>query len=159
YSPCPVESTHPDFYWYGIHGVETLYTIMGPGCETVVRVHTPETDLAVGTWKTGRIGTFRGRRKADNGYQGGYGGTAFGTKGIAQIGSFSGYEPLLVEVVKFFRTGKAPVTPAESIEIYTFMSAADLSRQKAGTPVKLADVESQAREAARKKLASYLQNP
>lgn len=159
YSPCPVESTHPDFYWYGIHGVETLYTIMGPGCETVVRVHTPETDLAVGTWKTGRIGTFRGRRKADNGYQGGYGGTAFGTKGIAQIGSFSGYEPLLVEVVKFFRTGKAPVTPAESIEIYTFMSAADLSRQKAGTPVKLADVKNQAREAAKKKLAPYLPSP
>ena len=156
YSPSPKESTHPDFYWYGIHGVETLYTIMGPGCETVVRASTPNTDVAIGTWKAGRIGTFRGRRKENNSYQGGYGGTAFGTKGIAQIGSFSGYEPLLVEVVKFFRTGKAPVSPAESVEIYTFMTAADISKAKAGTSVNMQDVYAQALKAARKKLAPYL---
>ena len=156
YSPSPKESTHPDFYWYGIHGVETLYTIMGPGCETVVRVSTPNTDVAIGTWKQGRIGTFRGRRKDNNTYQGGYGGSAFGTKGTAQIGSFSGYEPLLVEVVKFFRTGKAPVSNAESVEIYTFMTAADLSKAKAGAPVKMQAVYSRALKAARKKLAPYL---
>ena len=156
YSPCPVETTHPDFYWYGIHGVETMYTIMGPGCETVIRVNTPETDLAVGTWKEGKIGTFRGRRKANNGYQGGYGGTAFGTKGVAQIGSFSGYEPLLVEVVKFFRTGKPPVSNAESTEIYTFMTAADLSKAKGGVPVKLQDVYSTTLKAAKQRLAKYL---
>ena len=39
-SPCAIEPHHPDFFWYGIHGVETLFTIMGPGCETVTRVHT-----------------------------------------------------------------------------------------------------------------------
>lgn len=154
FSPCPMESTHPDFYWYGIHGVETLYTIMGPGCETVVRVNTPNTDLAVGTWKDGRIGTFRGRRKENNGYQGGYGGTVYGSKGIAPIGSFSGYEPLLVEVVKFFQTGKAPVSPAETMEIYTFMSAADQSKTNGGQPVALKDVYQQAHQAALKKLAA-----
>ncbi len=153
YSPSPIEKTHPDFYWYGIHGVETMYAIMGPGCETVVRVNTPNTDLAVGTWQDGRIGTFRGRRKAGNGYQGGYGGTAYGSKGIAQIGSFSGYEPLLVEVVKFFQTGKAPVSPEETLEIYTFMTAADQSKAAGGTPVRMKDVYQQAHKAALKKLA------
>ncbi|QDV21130.1 Inositol 2-dehydrogenase/D-chiro-inositol 3-dehydrogenase [Gimesia panareensis] len=153
FSPCPTESTHPDFYWYGIHGVETLYTIMGPGCATVVRVHTPNTDLAVGTWEDGRIGTFRGRRKESNGYQGGYGGTVYGSKGIASIGSFSGYEPLLVEVVKFFQTGKAPVSPEETMEIYTFMTAAEQSKSSGGKPVALQDVYQQARQAALKKLA------
>ena len=29
YSPHKVEPTHPDFGFYGIHGVETLYTVMG----------------------------------------------------------------------------------------------------------------------------------
>lgn len=156
YSPCPVESTHPDFYWYGIHGVETMYTIMGPGCESVIRVNTPNTDLAVGTWKEGKVGTFRGRRKANNSYQGGYGGTAFGTKGVAQIGSFSGYEPLLVEVIQFFRTGKPPVSNAESTEIYTFMTAADISKAKGSVPVKLQDVYSQSLKEAKHRLTKYL---
>lgn len=38
YSPHKVEPTHPDFGFYGIHGVETLYTIMGTGCESVTDV-------------------------------------------------------------------------------------------------------------------------
>ena len=38
YSPCALEPHHPDLFWYGIHGVETLYTIMGPGCVSVTRV-------------------------------------------------------------------------------------------------------------------------
>src|SRR5207237_818609 len=54
YGPCPLEPHHPDLFWYGIHGVETLFTLMGPGCVSVVRAHTADTDLVVGTWKDGR---------------------------------------------------------------------------------------------------------
>ena len=148
FSPCPIEPTHPDFFWYGIHGVETLFTVMGPGCEMVTRVHSANTDVAVGRWRDGRIGTFRGRRKDNNGYAGGYGGTAFGTKGIEAIGGFSGYEPLLVEIVRFFKTRKPPVTADETIEIYTFMEAADESKRQGGKPVKMEDVLRKATEAA-----------
>ena len=136
YSPCSLEKTHPDLFWYGIHGVETLFTVMGPGVESVVRVHAPDTDLVVGTWKGGRIGTFRGIRSGKRGY----GGTAFGTKGIAQIGSYSGYDPLLVEIVKFFRTGKSPVAEQETLEIYAFMEAADESKRQDGNPVTIKSV-------------------
>lgn len=31
FAPCPLEPHHPDLFWYGIHGVEPLFTIMGPG--------------------------------------------------------------------------------------------------------------------------------
>ena len=37
YSPCSLEPTHPDLYWYGIHGVEGLFAVMGPGLQTVSR--------------------------------------------------------------------------------------------------------------------------
>eukprot|EP01052_Picozoa_sp_SAG31_P038974 SAG31_NODE_5312_length_2615_cov_1.416534_4_plen_209_part_00 len=46
----------------GIHGVEMLYTAMGCGCETVSMSSTDDTDVCVGQWSDGRIGTFRGMR-------------------------------------------------------------------------------------------------
>ncbi|MFN3158959.1 MAG: PVC-type heme-binding CxxCH protein [Rubinisphaera brasiliensis] len=155
YSPCPLESTHPDFFWYGIHGVETLFAVMGPGCTEVTRVSTDLTDVAVGRWEDGRIGTFRGRRGPDGKYKGGYGGTAFGTKGTAQIGNFSGYDPLLKKIVPFLRGGEIPVDPEESLQIYAFMQAADESKAAGGIPVKLADMRKKARAAAVARLKEF----
>lgn len=136
YSPCSLEKTHPDLYWYGIHGVETLFTVMGVGCKSVTRVSAANTDIAVGHWKDGRVGTFRGSR----GYSTGYGGTVFGEKGAQPIGGYDGYQPLVVEIIKFFRTGVVPVSPAETIDIYAFMEAADESKRRGGVPVALEEV-------------------
>ncbi|MFN0055364.1 MAG: Gfo/Idh/MocA family protein [Planctomycetales bacterium] len=152
YSPCALESTHPDLFWYGIHGVESLFTVMGTGCESVTRVSTPGIDVVAGVWKGGRVGTFRGVRSDQGGGKIGYGGVAFGTGGIEQIGDYGGYRPLVVEIVNFFRTGKVPVTEEETLEIYAFMEAADESKRQGGAPVKLETVLAKAREAAKKKL-------
>jgi predicted dehydrogenase/Tol biopolymer transport system component len=145
YSPCSLEQTHPDLYWYGIHGVETLFTVMGAGCESVTRTHTEDTDFVTGVWKGGRIGTFRGARTGSRGY----GATAFCEKGIVQVGKYEGYRPLVVQFVEFFRGGKVPVSERETLEIYAFMSAADESRRQGGVPVKLEDVIATARKAAK----------
>ena len=45
------------------------------------------------------------------------------------------------------------MSAAETIEIYTFMEAADESKRQAGAVVSLKDVIQQARSVARKKLA------
>src|SRR4051812_23445796 len=87
YGPCSLEPHHPDLFWYGVHGVETLYTIMGTGCVSVTRVHTKGTDYVTGTWKDGRIGTFRGIREG----AAGYGALVFGSKSIAPSGGYGGY--------------------------------------------------------------------
>ncbi len=55
YSPATIEKTHPDFFWYGIHGIEILFSVMGPGCKEVSRVHTKDTDIVVGIWNDGRV--------------------------------------------------------------------------------------------------------
>jgi hypothetical protein len=141
FGPCELEPHHPDLFWYGVHGVESLYTLMGTGCESVARTHAERTDVAVGVWKDGRIGTFRGNRKIP--YK--FGGTAFGTKGIVPMGDNGGYEPLVVEIVKFFKTGKPPVSAEETIEIFAFMEAADESKRQGGRPVSIAEVMSKAR--------------
>ena len=145
YSPCALEKTHPDLFWYGIHGVESLFTVMGPGCESVTRVSSPDAEIVVGVWKDGRVGTFRGIHKGPKGY----GGTAFTTKGMQQIGPYGGYRPLVVEIVKMFRGGKPPVNAAETLEIYAFMEAADESKRQDGRGVKVAEVLEKARAAAK----------
>jgi predicted dehydrogenase len=142
FSPATVEKTHPDLFWYGIHGVEILFTVMGTGCKSVVRVHTDGTDVVVGTWKDGRIGTFRGTRTGKHDY----GGTVHGEKGNMCLGAFGGYNPLLIQIIEFFRTGKAPVSPEETLEIYAFMAAADESKQNSGTPASLEAMMQKARK-------------
>ena len=142
FSPCSLEAHHPDLYWYGVHGVEILFTVMGTGCESVQRTQTDGYEFVVGVWKGGRIGTFRGLRtgKLD------YGARVYGTKGIARSGSSEGYEPLAQEVVRFFKTGQAPVPAEETIEIFAFMTAADESKARNGARVTLASVLEKARK-------------
>ncbi|HUB32188.1 MAG TPA: Gfo/Idh/MocA family oxidoreductase, partial [Bryobacteraceae bacterium] len=60
WGPGPLEPHHAlDLSWYAIHPIELLYTIMGPGCETVTRTASPDADVIVGQWKGGRLGTVR----------------------------------------------------------------------------------------------------
>jgi Oxidoreductase family, NAD-binding Rossmann fold len=146
YGPCSLEEHHPDLFWYGVHGVEALFTIMGTGCERVSRIQTEGNELAAGVWKGGRIGTFRGLRQGHHDY----GATVFGTKGVAPSGGYGGYEPLVVEIVKFFKTGKPPVSAEETLEIFAFMEAADESKRQGGKPVELESVMAKARSLAKK---------
>jgi hypothetical protein len=129
-------------YWYGIHGVEQLFTVMGTGCQRVTRTSTEGSDFVVGVWADGRIGTFRGMRGEPHNY----GGVVFGAKGQQPTGGYEGYRGLVVAIADFFATGQPPVSAEETIEIYAFMSAADESKRLGGVPVSLADVLSTARE-------------
>jgi len=137
-----LEVTHvPDLGWYGIHGMESLLTIMGRGCESVARVHAPGTDIVVCTWKDGRIGTYRGLRTGLEDF----GSTIFTTKRIIHGGRFEGYAHLLKEIVKFFRTGNPPVAHEETLELLAMMEAAEISKQKGGVSVSIDEVLSTAK--------------
>jgi hypothetical protein len=135
-------------FFYGIHGIEPLYVLMGTGCETVSRIQTEDTDLVSGVWSGGRIGTYRGIRhnKAD------FGAVAFGSKAILHADREGGYDELCREIVRFFKTGKAPVSPEETIEIFAFMEAADQSKHQNGAPVSLKDVLAKGRAEAAVKM-------
>jgi hypothetical protein len=132
-------------FWYGIHGVETLFTIMGAGCQSVARETSGDLEIVRGVWKDGRKGEFRGAREGKSSYSA----HVVGANGTADAKMGGGYQPLLEEICKFFRTGKPPVTSAETIEIYAFMEAADESKRQGGAPVTLETVLTKAK-AARK---------
>ncbi|WP_229311767.1 Gfo/Idh/MocA family protein [Larkinella rosea] len=142
FSPATIEPSHPDLFWYGIHGIETLMAAMGPGCQQVSRVSQPDCDLVIGMWADNRIGTFRGLRNAKVGY----GGTVFTQAGERVLGPFGGYEPLLAQIINFFETGKVPVTQQETIEVLALMEAADESKKQHGAFVTLESMIARARQ-------------
>jgi predicted dehydrogenase len=140
FGPYHAEPHHPDLFWYGIHGVESLYTVMGPGCKTVER--TAE-DRVVGHWADGREGVYQGSND--------YAVEVVGDQGSGKVGKFLGYGPLVVEICKFFKTGKSPISPDETIELFAFMEGADQSKKLGGKPVSIESVLQNARAAAAKK--------
>ena len=136
YGPCHLESTHPDIFWYGVHPTEALYTIMGTGCETVTCAVTEQFHVATGVWKEGRVGTLYGLRTGSTPHRV----TVFGTKAVVDQDGGGSYAPLVSEIIKFFRSGKAPVNPEESVEMFAFMEAAHESIRRGGAPVSLQEV-------------------
>lgn len=149
WGPCSYQSGTPDLFFYAIHGIESLFTLMGTGCETVSRAKGPITDQVTGVWKDGRIGTYRGivRGKSE------FGAMVFGSKGNQPGGKVISYEALCRQIGTFFRTGVPPVSEAETIEIFTFMEAADESLRQGGKPVALAEVLAKAKIDAEKLLS------
>lgn len=137
YGPSELEPHHPDFFWYGIHPAEALFTVLGAGCESVARVSTADTDVVSGQWSEGRTGVLYGLRNGAAPHKV----IVFGTKTVAeQKPGGDDYAPLVRAIVKFFQTGVAPVRPEETLELYAFMEAADESKRQGGAPVKISDV-------------------
>jgi hypothetical protein len=152
FGPMPTESYLPDLFWYGIHSVESLYALMGTGCQRVTRLHTEGEDSVVGLWQDGRIGEIRGLRSSPRTY----GALVFGSKRVAVSSNLveqhtrggstvGGYRPLVEQIVKFFQTGVPPIQPKETLEILAFMEAADRSKEQNGAPVSLSTILDAAR--------------
>jgi predicted dehydrogenase len=143
--PLSLQPHHPDLFFYGIHGVEPLFTLMGTGCESVQRTDSPLSTVVVGQWKDGRIGSYRGLKKGHS-----YALTAVGEKGVLQKSGYSGYEELVNEICTFFKTHDAPFNREQTIEIYAFMEAADESKHNGGARVPLSSIIKRAEEQAAK---------
>ncbi len=155
YGPAYLEPHHPDLFFYGIHPIEALFTVLGGGCESVVRLHTPDSDVVTGQWKGGRLGVVHGLRTKAIPHKV----IVFGESGFAeqeprdqplskfgsleQVGSgpdADNYGALLRTIVEFFWTGVAPVPEEEVIEMFAFMEAAEESKRRGGWPVRLTEV-------------------
>lgn len=149
WGPCSYQAGTPDLFFYGIHGVEMLYTLMGPGCEVVTRMSSPDADVVSGRWADGRIGTYRGIRK----HVAPFGAVAFGTKAVKQVDRTGSYLELCERIAAFFVSGQAPIEPQTTIELFAFMEAADVSKRTGGAPVSIPELLATAAEQATVRLA------
>jgi hypothetical protein len=139
YSPAPLHPRNPGLTHYGVHGVEMLYALMGPGCQTVHCISTEGADVAVGRWADGRLGAMRGLRQGTHDY----GFTAFCERAVVstRIDASAIYYELLKRIVGAFQTGQAPLGPEELIEPVSFMEAALQSAEAGGAEVPLQGAE------------------
>jgi hypothetical protein len=128
---------HPDLFYYGIHGVEALYAVMGTGCVRLSRKIEGDADITSCEWNDGRTGVYHGLPKADAAQPLI---SAQGEQGLASTSGTVGSEPLVLAIAEFFHTGRPPVDVAETLEVFEFMTAAELSKQRNGAVVALADL-------------------
>jgi predicted dehydrogenase len=135
YCPASTHPRNPGLFHYGIHGVEPLYTLMGPGCESVWCVFDEKQEVVCGRWRDGRVGTVRGIRQGRSGYAF----TAFCEKAIETVPISTGtiYRELLKRIVATFETGKPPLDIQETLEIVRFIEAALESKERDGAAVAL----------------------
>jgi predicted dehydrogenase len=139
FGPSPKLPHHPDLFFYGIHPTEALFTVMGPGCLSVVRTTTSTASVVTGTWVGNRIGTLHALHDLPMDSTA-YKVIRFGATGVFEQKTQGDYTPMLREIIKFFQTKEPPVSAAQTLEIYAFMEAAEESMRKNGDLVSLRDV-------------------
>jgi predicted dehydrogenase len=135
-SPFNKLAFHPDLFFYGIHGVEALYAVMGVGCVSVSRKSDAAADITTGKWSDGRIGLYYGPLGKEHPPMI----KIWGADGETEMTERGGYEGLLQAMAEFFHTGRTPVDPAETIEIFEFMTAAQRSAERGGAEVGLEEL-------------------
>jgi len=139
YTAAVLEETNPGLYWYGIHGVEILYSFMGTGCKAVQCYRTDTLHHVTGIWADGRLATVRGSREGAHDF----GATVVFESGIKHT-LFSReipiYAQLLRQIVPFFQGGPAPVPVQETLEIMAFIEAAIISERE-GRAVEISEVK------------------
>jgi len=139
YSPYMESPTMPGWIYYGIHAMEPLYRLMGPGCKEVRCTMQQQGPVAVGTWDDGRTGIARAVRGGEHGY--GFivwkeRTTVTAALSVDNVGTRV-YLELLKRIKNFFRTGIAPVPLEESLEVIAFMEAANASIEQDGRRVRI----------------------
>ncbi len=140
YGPAPINdkdpTLNPGLFHYGIHAVEILYTLMGPGCERVTSTHEKDVDVVTGHWSDGRVATVRGIRKG----KADYGCVVFTKDGVTPLALPTKviYRELCKQIVTFFTTKKPPVDSAITVEMMAFIEAANKSGMNHGAGEKVA---------------------
>ncbi len=124
-APAPWLTREEGLFYYGIHGVEMLFTALGSGCRRVHAFSNERFDVCVGEWADGRLGVFRGNRVGDKSFSAQLH-TALGVEVLANALPTHEplYVPLLEAMVPFLKTGCTPVPLAETAEVIRFIEAA-----------------------------------
>lgn len=140
FGPAPILPDYPGLFWYGVHGIDILFSWMKAGCRQVRCISHPKMDVIMGEWNDGRLGIFRGTRFDVNSF-----GCLLNTnRGISYRQARDDppfYYFLIKEVLDFFIKGTQKVTHQEMFEVIAFIEAAHESIKNGGQAVDTKTVE------------------
>lgn len=134
FGPMELLDKQQGFFWYGIHMIEMLFTILGQGCKSVTTVTNKEHDVITGVWEDGRIGTVRGNRKGNSQF----GALIHFEQGSEYVDINLNQKPyyasLLEQIIDFYSDGISRVPLSETKEVIRFVEASNESCHY-GTPI------------------------
>ena len=129
FGPMEIMPPLPGFYWYGIHTVEMLVTVMGAGCKQVQVAKNRNNDLLVCEWEDGRVGTIRGLRNAHSQF----GITLHREKNFQPIDIYANTRPyyasLLEAILRSLPEGRSDIPDNQMLEVIRIIEAANESRE------------------------------
>ena len=127
-----------DWYNYGVHAVEMFQTVVGTGARWVHSFPAAERDIVVVGYDAGPTVVVETLRDAAYVFHL----VAYGAAGWAECevtDSDAFYTGTMAAVVEMVRTGRAPVSRGETLEVLAVLHAA-LRSAETGTRVRVADV-------------------
>lgn len=127
YGPLVFVDKCPGYFWYGIHSAEMLFAALGTGCREVMAMREEASDIIVGRWSDGRLGTLRGNRAAASSFGGTLHRQTSSVSFDVSAGGKPYYASLLEKVIPFFRRESGLVELSEAVEVIRFLEAANQS--------------------------------
>jgi len=137
------QPTQRDLFFYGIHSVEIVVTVMEVGCREVRAVRTDQADLVTIVYGDGRLASIRGLRRGESRF-----GMTLHRESADHVfvdldrdGSAKPrYVGLVEAILRSLPHGRSDVPETETMEIMRMLEAAVSSRRDGGKPVRLAEV-------------------
>jgi len=139
FGPGELNPAMEGLFYYGVHTVEMVDAIWGPGVRRVSAVTTPDRDLADLEYRDGRYARLRMDRKGS--YD--FGATVHGEKKVHQftVDFADVYNRLIKGMTRFFEGGEAPVKLRDLVENVAVMEAGNQSMKRDGAWVDVEAVE------------------
>ena len=128
---------HP--FFYGIHPVELLHTLLGSGAETVTTRRTDRCDIGLVQYGDGRQGVVNLLHRTPSLYHGAvFGSAGWGEVNIRDWDNF--YLGTLKQIIHMAESGSAPFPLAGAVEVMATLAALVRSAEEGGRPVALNEV-------------------
>jgi predicted dehydrogenase len=125
-----------ELVFYGIHGLGLLWSVFGPGIESVQNVGEGDVDVVKYRWRDGGTGVQFGLERGRPGWRV----TLFGEKGKLDIPIDDAdyfYWNVMQHFVEMVRTGEQPLANGQMLEIIRALCLAKKSKAEGGKPIAL----------------------